>query len=84
MEKTFDEWLQEGISSGFVGPAICYTHDGLPLSQQEDEEFEEGDPCIHILRLYEDRETKSAVEKNHSPSTWRASNAGFDLDVRKD
>jgi hypothetical protein len=84
MEKTFDEWLQEGISSGFVGPAICYTHDGLPLSQQEDEEFEEGDPCIHILRLYEDRETKNAVEENHSPSTWRASNAGFDLDVRKD
>jgi hypothetical protein len=83
MEKTFDEWLQEGISSGFVGPAICYTHDGLPLSQQEDEEFEEGDPCIHILRLYEDRETKNAVEENHSPSTWRASNAGFDLDVRK-
>jgi hypothetical protein len=84
MEKTFDEWLQEGISSGFVGPAICYTHDGLPLSEQEDVEFEEGDPCIHILRLYEDRETKNAVEENHSPSTWRASNAGFDLDVRKD
>ena len=84
MEKTFDEWLQEGISSGFVGPTICYTHDGLPLSQQEDEEFEEGDPCIHILRLYEDKETKVAVEENHSPSTWRASNAGFDLDVRKD
>jgi hypothetical protein len=83
MEKTFDEWLQEGISNGFVGPAICYTHDGLPLSEQEDEEFEEGDPCIHILRLYEDRETKNAVEENHSPSTWRASNAGFDLDVRK-
>jgi hypothetical protein len=84
MEKTFDEWLQEGISSGFVGPAICYTHDGLPLSEQEDVEFEEGDPCIHILRLYEDKETKNAVEENHSPSTWRASNAGFDLDVRKD
>jgi hypothetical protein len=84
MEKTFDEWLQEGISNGFVGPAICYTHDGLPLSEQENEEFEEGDPCVHILRLYEDKETKVAVEENHSPSVWRASNAGFDLDIRKD
>jgi hypothetical protein len=84
MEKTFDEWLQEGISNGFVGPAICYTHDGLPLSEQENEEFEEGDPCVHILRLYEDLEMKKAVEENHSPSVWRASNAGFDLDIRKD
>ena len=84
MEKTFDEWLQEGISLGFCGPTICNTHDGLPTSEQEDVEFEESDPCIHILRLYEDKETKVAVEENHSPSVWRASNAGFDLDVRKD
>ena len=84
MEKSFDEWLQEGITLGFCGPTICYTHDGLPLTQEEDEQFEEGDPCVHMLRLYEDRETKIAVEENHSPSVWRASNAGFDLDVRKD
>lgn len=83
-KKDFSEWLQEGIELGFVGPAICYTHDGLPLSEQEDKEFEESDPCIHILRLYEDQETKIAVEENHSPSVWRASNAGFDLKTRKD
>lgn len=79
MEKTFDEWLQEGLSNGFVGPAVCYTHDGLPTSAEEDEAFESGDPCIHILRLYEDAETKACVEENHSPSTWRATNSGFDL-----
>lgn len=79
MEKTFDEWLQEGISNGFVGPAICYTHDGLPVSEQEDNEFEEGDPCVNILRLYEDRATKIAVEEYHSPSVWRASNSGFEI-----
>jgi hypothetical protein len=79
MEKSFDEWLQEGIALGFCGPTICYTHDGLPLTQEEDEQFEEGDPCVHMLRLYEDRETKIAVEENHSPSVWRATNNGFEI-----
>jgi len=79
-KKSFDEWLQEGISLGFCGPAICYPHDGLPLTELEDEQFREGgDPCIHILRLYEDKEIKIAVEKNHSPSIWRATNSGFKL-----
>jgi hypothetical protein len=78
-KKEFNEWLQEGIDLGFVGPAICQTHDGLPLSEQEERDFEESDPCIHILRLYEDAEVKKAVEENHSPSVWRASNSGFNL-----
>lgn len=83
-KKSFDEWLQEGLELGFVGPAVCYTHDGLPMSEAEDLEFQESDPCIHILRLYEDEETKIAVEENHSPSVWRATNAGFNLEVKKD
>lgn len=79
-EKNFDEWLQEGISNGFCGPAVCYPHDGLPLTELEDEQFGEGgDPCIHILRLYEDLEIKKSVEDNHSPSIWRATNSGFTL-----
>jgi hypothetical protein len=75
----FSEWLQEGITNGFCGPAVCYTHDGLPLSDQEYTEFEDGDPCVHIIRLYEDTEVKAAVEENHSPSIWRATNSGFSL-----
>ncbi len=76
----FDEWLQQGLSNGFCGPAICYPHDGLPLSEQEDEAYDAGDdPCIHIIRLYEDKETKKAVEKNHSPSIWRATNSNFTI-----
>jgi hypothetical protein len=79
-KKQFDEWLQEGLTNGFCGPAICYPHDGLPLTEEEDQEYENGgDPCIHILRLYEDKETKQAVEDNHSPSIWRATNSGFTL-----
>lgn len=80
MEKTFDEWLQEGLSLGFCGPAVCLPHDGLPLTIEEDQDFDNGgDPCVHILRLYEDEETKLAVEENHSPSIWRATNSGFNI-----
>jgi hypothetical protein len=76
----FDEWLQQGISNGFCGPAICYPHDGLPMSEQEDEAYDAGDdPCIHIIRLYEDLEIKKAIEENHSPSIWRATNSGFTI-----
>jgi hypothetical protein len=76
----FDEWLQLGLSNGFCGPAICYPHDGLPMTEEEDTQFSEGeDPCIHIIRLYEDLDIKTRVEENHSPSIWRATNSGFSL-----
>jgi hypothetical protein len=77
---TFDEWLQIGLTNGFCGPAVCYPHDGLPMTEEEDIQFFEGeDPCIHIIRLYEDLDVKAGVEANHSPSIWRASNSGFSL-----
>jgi hypothetical protein len=75
----FEEWLKFGFDQGWCGPAVCYTHDGLPTTQAEDEEFEMGDPCIHILRLYDDAEVKQAVQENHSPSVWRATNNGIDV-----
>jgi hypothetical protein len=67
----YDEWLKLGQASGWVGPAVCATHDDIPRSEAEDDEFEDGDPCIHILRLYPDLETKAAVEANHGPTIWR-------------
>lgn len=77
---SFEEWLQVGLSNSFCGPAICYPHDGLPMSDQEDEAYGAGDdPCIHIIRLYEDLETKKLVEESHSPSVWRATNSGFKI-----
>jgi hypothetical protein len=76
----FESWLRQGIENNWCGPAVCYTHDGLPTSEPEDAEFEEGsDPCLHIIRLYEDDDHKSAIEAAHSPSTWRASNRGIDV-----
>jgi len=68
----FDEWIAVGIKNGWCGPPVCYTHDGLPTSSAEDSEFEGGsDPCMHIIRLYEDGTMKRDIEENHSPSTWR-------------
>lgn len=68
---TLGEWLEIGIANKWCGPAVCYTHDGLPTSREEDLEFEEGDPCIHIARLYESPDQALDIEENHSPSIWR-------------
>ena len=69
---TFNEWINIGIKAGYCGPAVCYTHDGLPLSKREDElMWDSAELCIGIVRLYDDRETKMQVEMNHSPSVWR-------------
>lgn len=69
---SFDEWIAYGMTKGWCGPPVCETHDGTPTSDAEIAEFEEGhDPCIHIVRLYEDAEAKKAIEESHSPSQWR-------------
>lgn len=78
-EMTFDQWMQYGIDQGWAGPPVCDIHDGLPTTAAEDDEFMDGgDPCVHIIRLYPDAETKAGVEANHSPTVWRASNAGYE------
>jgi hypothetical protein len=72
MALDYNEWMAYGIKNGWCGPPVCYTHDGMPMSEQEDIEFGEGqDPCIHIVRMYEDIDIKNEIESNHSPSQWR-------------
>lgn len=77
MFESFDEWLRYGFEQGWCGPSVCETHDGLPVSEAEVDGFEDGDPCVHVVRLYEDADVKAAVEAYHSPSVWRASNQGW-------
>ena len=73
-----NEWLEYGYKQGFCGPAVCYSHDGLPTTEEEDEEWVQGeDPCMHIVRLYDELTSKEEVEENHTPSVWRALNAGY-------
>jgi hypothetical protein len=79
-ELDFEAWLQYGVSKGWAGAPVCEPHDGLPMTEEEETEYAEGnDPCIHIIRLYESQEEKDGVEENHSASVWRASNRGLEL-----
>ena len=72
MFDNFDDWLAHGIKMGWCGPALCYTHDGVGMTNEENQEFEDGgDPCLHVLRLYETPEMKAEIEANHAPSVWR-------------
>ena len=68
----FDGWMRIGLSRGWCGPPVCYTHDGLPTTACEDDEWINGtDPCMHIVRLYDDQQMRALVEMNHAPSQWR-------------
>jgi len=73
LDIDFDEWMEYGIKKGFCGPAVCYTHDGLPMSDEEwmEEEASGEPPCMHIIRLYEDDVQKKQIEDMHAPSVWR-------------
>lgn len=49
---TFEEWLETGIAAGYCSEPVCDTHDGVPMSIIEREQFEDGyDPCIAVVRL---------------------------------
>jgi hypothetical protein len=75
---TFDEWIKYGYDEGFCSPPVCATHDGIPATASEDEEFDEGnDPCIHGVRLYSDLQMKNGCEANSAPAVWRATELGW-------
>lgn len=71
MDLDFDEWIKLGIEKGWCGPPVCYSHDGLPMTDEECLSDDLDGYCIHIVRMYEDHAMKEAVEENHSPSIWR-------------
>lgn len=67
-----DEWIEIGVKRGWCSPPICEPHDGTPMSKEEAEQFEEGqDPCIHLLRLYNNDEHRREVEEFSSQAVWR-------------
>ena len=51
----FDAWLAYGIHEGWVTEPICTSHGEIPARAYEEMEFEAGlEPCIYILRIWED------------------------------
>jgi hypothetical protein len=76
---SFDQWLEIGYRNNFCSPPVCYTHDGVPMTATEMEQLDNGDePCMHLLRLYEDTATRKGVEAFHTPTVLRASELGWD------
>lgn len=74
----YEEWIRYGVEAGWCTAPVCYTHDGLPMTDAEaDEMYEDIDICIHIVRMTEDIEQQKAIEADHSPSAWRRSNQGL-------
>ncbi len=65
-EMTIYEWLDYGRQRNFISEAVCDTHDGVPLSETERDQWEAGDePCIHVVRIYENPEQKMEAEKDN-------------------
>ena len=64
--EDFESWYAYGLAQRWCGPSVCYTHDGFPNSAAEDDDIEGLDetqlPPIFFVRLYDDFESKTAVE----------------------
>jgi hypothetical protein len=61
----FEDWLAIGREHGLCSPPVCNTHDVVPMTDRELDMWEDGDdPCIHVLRLYEDPRIMDEAEKN--------------------
>ena len=52
-DMTLYEWLQYGIDKGYCSDAVCATHNGLPDTDEEMQEWEYGgDPCMSAVRIW--------------------------------
>lgn len=46
------DWLEYGRAEGFITGVYCDTHDGVPMTEAEMDDWEEGDdPCHHSVRI---------------------------------
>lgn len=69
----FEAWLNHGMEQGWCGPPVCEVHDGFPMSDEEYGimDIDGEPPCMHMIRLYDDKAHQKAIEDVHSPSVWR-------------
>lgn len=62
----YSQWAKYGVDKGWATPSLCATHDGIPHTEAEDNEWEEGgDPCIHVIRLIEDPKDLDYIKRNN-------------------
>lgn len=68
---TFDEWYETGRANGWCSPARCTMHEAMFITAEEEYEIDEGgDPCIVMMRLYDDDEQRLAVEAHDSAAVY--------------
>lgn len=49
----FREWYEKGIASGYIAEPVCYFHDALPMTSDEEAEVDAGgDPCMNVIRIW--------------------------------
>jgi hypothetical protein len=50
------DWRDLGISKGWISEPFCDTHDAGPITDEEEEAWENGeDPCMFVFRIYEEK-----------------------------
>jgi hypothetical protein len=57
----FFEWRDYGIAKGWISEPVCNTHEGPQLTEEEELEFEEGDPCVPVFRIWEESIAKDVA-----------------------
>jgi hypothetical protein len=52
-EEKFIDWFMVGLNAGWISDVVCATHNGLPLTEEEESEWDEGfDPCVPGVRIW--------------------------------
>ena len=50
---TFEEWVAVGQNAGWISPGVCIMHDGMPMTDEEAADYEDGgDPCTPGFRVW--------------------------------
>lgn len=65
-EMDVSEWIEYGRRRDWISEPFCDIHDVIPLTPVERNDLEIGsDPCITVIRLYENPEQKAEAEKDN-------------------
>lgn len=65
-------WIRHGLAKHWISPPACYFHDGIGMLPEEEVALDEGDdPCIWLIRVYEDEKMAEELNSIHPPYSWR-------------
>ncbi len=49
----FIDWINHGVKMGWCSKVVCETHEGLPMNDEQEKEWEDGfDPCMAAVRIW--------------------------------